>query len=80
MKKNNNETEMDSNVYAKRLKNIGIFGMIFSICLLIFDIYSFKKGWYSIISLIIDGVLLIFSVYFIVKSINFLKQETKKEK
>ena len=66
--------QVDALTYLKRLKWIGIFGIIFSICLIIYDIYMYKN-WMSIVSLIVDGLLFIFSIYFIVKIIKLTKKE-----
>lgn len=66
--------EVNTLTYLKRVKGIGIFGVIFSIGLFIFDIINYSN-WMSIVSLVIDGVLLIFSIYFIVKSIKLSNKE-----
>jgi len=64
----------DALTYLNRLKWIGIFGILFSIALIIYDIVKYTN-WMSIVSLIIDGLLLIFSVYFIIKSVKLTKLE-----
>lgn len=64
----------DALTYLNRLKWIGIFGILFSIALIIYDIVKYTN-WMSIVSLIIDGLLLIFSVYFIIKSVKLTKFE-----
>lgn len=66
--------EVSTLTYLKRVKGIGIFGVIFSIALFIYDIINYSN-WMSIVSLVIDGVLLIFSIYFIVKSVKLTKKE-----
>ena len=66
----------DALTYLNRLKWIGIFGILFSIALIIYDIVKYTN-WMSIVSLIIDGLLLIFSVYFIIKSVKLTKLEKK---
>ena len=65
---------IDALTYLNRLKWIGIFGILFSIALIIYDIVKYTN-WMSIVSLIIDGLLLIFSVYFIIKSVKLTKLE-----
>ena len=70
----NEKNTIDTLTYLKRVKGLGIFGIIFSIVLFGYDIYMFK-GTLSIISLVVDGVLLLFSIYFIVKSCNLKKRE-----
>ena len=70
----NNKKEVDTLTYLKRVKGLGIFGIIFSIILFGYDIYMFD-GWLSILSLIVDGILLIFSIYFIIKSTKLKRRE-----
>lgn len=65
---------IDTLTYLKRVKGLGIFGIIFSIALICYDTYMFE-GTLSIISLVIDGLLLIFSIYFIIKSTKLKKVE-----
>lgn len=60
--------------YLKRLKAVGIFGVCFSILLIGYDIYTYDN-WISILSLVVDGLLLLFSIYFIVKSVKLTKKE-----
>jgi len=66
--------EVNTLTYLKRVKGIGIFGVVFSIVLIIYDAFVFSN-WMSVVSLIVDGLLLIFSIYFIIKNINLLKKE-----
>lgn len=65
---------VDTLTYLKRVKGIGIFGIVFSIALIVYDIFMYDN-WMSIVSLIVDVLLLIFSIYFIVKSVNLSKRE-----
>lgn len=78
MKKNSNKK--NSIIYLKRLKYIGYVGIVFSCLLIGYDIYTFQKGWFSILSIIVDCFLLIFSIYFIIKSFKLLKIENKVQK
>lgn len=73
-KASNKKLEMDSLTYLKRVKGLGIFGIILSIGLIIYDAYMFEN-WVSIVSLVVDGLLLIFSIYFIIKSSTLKKRE-----
>ena len=77
MKKNVEKTSLE---YLKRLKNIGIFGIVFAMFLVVFDVYSFEKNWYSIFSIIVDVLLIIFSIYFIIKSRRLTKIESRNKK
>lgn len=74
MSKEIKKKEKTAMTYLNRLKWIGIFGILFSIALIIYDIVKFSN-WMSIVSLVVDGVLLIFSIYFIVKSVKLTKIE-----
>ncbi len=77
MKNKNKKTEKDVNTYIKRLKGLGIFGIIFSICLIGFDVYTYSKGFFSIFSIIVDILLFVFSIYFIIKSNNLINNQKK---
>jgi len=66
--------EVNTLTYLKRVKGIGIFGVVFSIVLIIYDAFVFSN-WMSVVSLIVDGLLLIFSIYFIIKSIKLSERE-----
>lgn len=72
--KKNNKKAVDTFSYLKKVKFIGIFGIFFSIALIIYDVYNYSN-WVSILSLVVDGLLLIFSIYFIIKSIKLTKHE-----
>lgn len=72
--KKNEKKQVDALTYLKRLKGIGIFGIFFSVALIIYDAYMYKN-WMSVVSLVVDGLLFIFSIYFIVKSIKLTKKE-----
>lgn len=72
--KNKEKKQVDSLTYLARLKWIGIFGILFSIALIIYDSINYSN-WMSVLSLVVDGLLLIFSIYFIVKSIKLTKKE-----
>ena len=69
-----NVKSKDALAYLKRLKWIGIFGIFFSVVLITYDIVKYSD-WMSIVSLIVDFVLLAFSIYFIVKSVKLTKIE-----
>lgn len=73
MSKNTNNKK-DTLTYLKRVKGLGIFGIIISLFLIGYDAYMYKN-WVSIISLVVDGLLLIFSIYFIIKSNKLKKRE-----
>ena len=60
--------------YLKRVKIIGGIGIFVSIGLIIYDAYTYSN-WMSVLSLIVDGLLLIFSIYFILKSKSLEKRE-----
>ena len=45
--------KVDTLTYLKRVKGIGIFGIVFSIALIIYDIIMYDN-WMSIVSLIVD--------------------------
>lgn len=70
------EVKKDVNTltYLIKVKRIGIFGIILSIVLVGYDIYTFD-GVLSIISLVIDGLLFAFSIYFIIKSNKLTERE-----
>ena len=70
----NEKREVNSLIYLKRLKWIGIFGILFSIALIVYDIVKYSD-WMSIVSLVVDVVLLLFSIYFIVKGVKLTKKE-----
>jgi len=72
--KKNEKKQVDTLTYLKRLKGIGIFGIFFSVALIIYDAYMYEN-WMSVVSLVVDGLLFIFSIYFIVKSIKLTKKE-----
>jgi len=72
--KKNEKKQVDALTYLKRLKGIGIFGIFFSVALIIYDAYMYKN-WMSVVSLVVDGLLFIFSIYFIIKSIKLTKKE-----
>lgn len=73
-KKNGKLKNMDSLTYLKKVKILGIVGIIISVILFVYDI-SMYNGAFSIFSLVMDGVLLCFSIYFIVKSTKLKKRE-----
>lgn len=78
--KKNEKKQVDALTYLKRLKGIGIFGIFFSVALIIYDAYMYEN-WMSVVSLVVDGLLFIFSIYFIVKSIKLtMKEKTAIEK
>lgn len=83
MKKSKKEELQQKNVqvykYLKKVKIIGVIGILLSLILFGYDIYSFQKGWYSIFSLIVDFLLLIFSIYFIFRSIKIMNKELQKK-
>ncbi len=72
----NEKKQKDALTYLKRLKWIGVFGILFSIALIIYDIVKYTN-WMSIVSLVVDVLLLIFSIYFIIKSVKLTKLEKK---
>lgn len=74
MMKKDIKKEVNTLTYLKRVKGIGIFGVVFSIVLIIYDAIVFSN-WMSVVSLIVDGLLLIFSIYFIIKSVKLSERE-----
>ena len=67
-------TEKEATAYLKRVKLIGVFGIIFSIALIAYDIIEYTN-WMNALSLVIDVFLLLFSIYFIVKSSKLKNNE-----
>ena len=81
MKKTEKEKK-SSLFYLKRLRSVGIIGIVISVILIGIDIYTFEKGWLSILSFIVDALLIIFSIFFILKSrkLTFTEENVKTKK